>query len=58
VAPASEEGCRLVVKLVGRYPHGRVGRLLLQPTMPWLDLFMMRRQLLNLKQLAERDARA
>jgi hypothetical protein len=57
VAPAGEEGCRLVVKLVGRYPHGAVGRLLLQPTMPWLDLFMMRRQLLNLKGLAERDAR-
>ena len=58
VAPAGEEGCRLVVKLVGRYPHGAAGRLLLQPTLPWLDLFMMRRQLLNLKELAERDARA
>jgi hypothetical protein len=58
VVPAGENRCRLIVKLLGNYPHGRVGRLLLQPTMPWLDLFMMRRQLLNLKALAERDARA
>ena len=58
VVPAGEEGCRVVVKLVGRQPHGAVGRLLLQPTVPWLDLFMIRRQLLNLKELAERDARA
>jgi hypothetical protein len=58
VVPAGENRCRLIVKLLGNYPNGRVGRLLLQPTMPWLDLFMMRRQLLNLKALAERDARA
>jgi hypothetical protein len=58
VVPAGQNRCRLVVKLIGRYPHGAVGRLLLQATMPWLDLFMMRRQLLNLKGLAERDARA
>jgi hypothetical protein len=50
-------GVRLVVKLLGRYPRGIVGRAL-QPPMPWVDLVMMRRQLLNLKRLAERDARA
>jgi hypothetical protein len=49
-------GCRLLVKLLGRYHYGRIGRLLGGWTMPWLDLFMMRRQLLNLKGLAERDA--
>ena len=56
VLPAGD-GVRLVVKLLGRYPPGAVGRLLRQP-MPWVDLVMMRRQLLNLKRLAERDARA
>jgi len=55
VVPTGEANSRLVVKLLGRYPDGPVGRVL-QPTMPWLDLFMMRRQLLNLKRLAERDA--
>lgn len=54
--PAPGGGCRLLVKLLGRYHYGRIGRLLGGWTMPWLDLFMMRRQLLNLKGLAERDA--
>jgi hypothetical protein len=49
------EGCRLVVKLLGRYPRGLLGRIL-QPPMPWIDLFMMRRQLRTLKQLAEHEA--
>jgi hypothetical protein len=57
VLPAEGGGCRLLVKLLGRYRYGRIGRLLGTPTMPWLDLFMMRRQLLNLKGLAERDAK-
>lgn len=56
VLPAEGGGCRLLVKLLGRYRYGRIGRLLGTPTMPWLDLFMMRRQLLNLKGLAERGA--
>lgn len=57
VVPAGEADSRIVVKLLGRY-RTAAGRLLLKPTMPWLDLFMMRRQLLNLQGLAERDARA
>jgi len=57
VAPSGEADSRIVVKLLGRF-RTAPGRLLLKPTMPWLDLFMMRRQLLNLKGLAERDARA
>jgi hypothetical protein len=44
--------CRLVVKLVAQYPPGTRGRLL-SALLPWGDLVMMRRQLLNFKQLAE-----
>jgi hypothetical protein len=56
--PAPGGGCRLLVKVLARYHYGRIGRLLGGWTMPRLDLFMMRRQLLNLKGLAERDARS
>jgi hypothetical protein len=55
VEPAGAEECRLVVKLAVRYPRhplGRLGRWWL----PAGDLVMMRRQLLNLRALAERDA--
>lgn len=55
VLPAEVGGCRLLVKLLGRYRYGWIGRLLRTP-MLWLDLFMMRRQLLNLKGLAESGA--
>ena len=44
--------CRLVVKLVAELPGGIQGRLL-AALFPWADLVMMRRQLLNLKRLAE-----
>jgi len=47
--------CRLVVKLVAELPGGLVGRAL-AALFPWADLVMMRRQLLNLKRYAERDA--
>jgi len=56
--PTPGDGCRLLVKLLGRYHYGRIGRLLGGWTMPWLDLFMMRRQLLNLKGLAEGEGHA
>lgn len=52
----ADPGSRLIVKLLGRHPRGVLGRVLQAP-MPWVDLIMMRRQLLNLKRLAERDAR-
>lgn len=57
VAPISAAACRLVVKLVVRPRPGlrdRIGGVVF----PWLDFVMMRRQLLNLKELAERDAPA
>ncbi len=44
--------CRLLVKLAVNYAEGMRGRLM-GVLLPWGDLFMMRRQLLNLKQLAE-----
>lgn len=47
--------CRLLVKLVGRYPHTLRGRFM-RGFLPWGDLLMMRRQLLNLKRLAEKGS--
>ncbi|HLN98987.1 MAG TPA: hypothetical protein VK208_11045 [Pyrinomonadaceae bacterium] len=44
--------CRLLVKLVAKYPSGLYGRMM-RALLPWGDLIMMRRQLLNLKRLAE-----
>lgn len=51
----SADRSRIVVKIIVCYPraaHGRLMRLLLAPG----DLLMMRRQLLNLSELAERTA--
>jgi hypothetical protein len=56
IVPQDSGNCRLLVKLLVRYPKGPLGwflRLLL----PWGDLVMMRRQLLNFKELAERTAK-
>ena len=47
--------CRLLVKLVGRYPQTLRGRFM-RGFLPWGDLIMMRRQLLNLKRLAEKGS--
>ena len=46
------ERCRLLVKIVARYPAGAKGTLM-RWGLPWGDLVMMRRQLLNFKTLAE-----
>lgn len=48
--------CRLVARLRVRYPRPPVGWLM-RAVLPWGDLVMMRRQLMNLRTLAERDAR-
>ncbi|MEO8183637.1 MAG: hypothetical protein ABI895_32805 [Deltaproteobacteria bacterium] len=51
---AEGQGCRLLVKLLAQYPPGLVG-MAARRLLPWGDLVMMRRQLLNLKRLAERQ---
>lgn len=55
VVPVDARRSRIVVKLLARYPllFRTLGRL----TMPFGDWVMMRRQLLNLKALAEDTAR-
>jgi hypothetical protein len=52
VAPRPPHGSRLLVKLALRYRPGLRDRLS-AALLPWGDLIMMRRQLLNLKVLAE-----
>lgn len=52
IVPLGEDSCRLVVKLVAKYPPGFKGRIM-SALLPWGDLIMMRRQLLNFKNLAE-----
>jgi hypothetical protein len=51
----SATNCRLLVKLVVRYPRGSGARLM-RGFLPWGDLIMMRRQLLNFKKLAEQTS--
>lgn len=55
VVPRASDSCRLLVKLLVRYPPGLHGSLLAW-WLPWGDLAMMRRQLLNLQRLAEGHA--
>lgn len=55
VVPTDAQRCRLVVKVLIQTPGGLVGRAL-QCFLPAGDLIMMRRQLLTLKALSERDA--
>ncbi|MGH9929077.1 MAG: hypothetical protein ACREA9_07595 [Pyrinomonadaceae bacterium] len=56
IVPAVDDrlinSCRLLVKLIAKYPSGLYGRMM-RALLPWGDLIMMRRQLLNLKRLAE-----
>jgi hypothetical protein len=47
--------CRLLVKILVRYPKGFLG-MLLRCILPVGDLIMMRRQLLNFKKLSEQQA--
>ena len=55
VAPRGSNACRLLVKLTLRHRPGAVGWVT-RLVAPWLDVIMMRRQLLNFRALAERTA--
>jgi hypothetical protein len=57
IHPQEDTWCRLVVKLLVRYPLGCTGAVM-RRWLPWGDLLMMRKQLLTLKRLAERQSRA
>lgn len=58
VADEARKGSsRLLAKLVVRYPATLSGKLM-SIVLPWGDLVMMRRQLLNLKALAEKTEKA
>jgi len=57
VESLSGGSCRLIAKVLVRYPRGPTGWLM-RAILPIGDLAMMRRQLLNLKRLAERDLAA
>ena len=52
IVPTDARSCRLLVKLIVDYPRSIRGSLL-RVLLPWGDLIMMRRQLLNLRDLAE-----
>lgn len=52
LVPRTPDTSRLIVKLIANYPQSVRGRFW-RAFLPWGDLIMMRRQLLNLKQLAE-----
>ena len=54
IVPEGPERSRLLAKLVVRYPRTVTGALM-RRLLPWGDLVMMRRQLLNLKALAENE---
>ena len=55
ILPKSDERSRLLVKILIRYP--KVLGLLTRWLLPWGDLIMMRKQLLNFKKLAEATQR-
>lgn len=57
VLPVDAASCRLIARLDMRFPRGPEGWLM-RRLLPPGDLIMMRRQLLNLKALAERDSLA
>lgn len=56
ILPLEKNSCRLLAKLIVTYPRGLIG-MAMKRVLPWGDLIMMRRQLLNFKKLAEQTAR-
>jgi hypothetical protein len=55
IVPQGEQRCRLIAKLLVRYPK-RGPWIAMRWLLPWGDLFMMRKQLMTLKRLAEQQA--
>jgi hypothetical protein len=53
VTPRASGGSRLFVKVIAKYPRSFYGRLV-GGIMPWIDFWMMRKQLQRLKAYAER----
>ena len=53
IHPINQTRCRLLVKLLILYPKGFMG-ILSKMILPFGDLIMMRRQLMNFKQLSEK----
>jgi len=53
---SNETSSRLVARVIFATPGGRLGRALIGHALAFGDLVMMRKQLLTLKALAERDA--
>jgi hypothetical protein len=56
VTPIDNDRSRLVVKIEFKVPGSRIGSVIRRRVLPPGDLVMMRKQLLTLKKLAERDA--
>jgi len=54
VQPHAEHGTRLLAKVLVRYPRNPLGWLM-RVLLPWGDLLMMRKQLLTLRHLAEKQ---
>ncbi len=55
IVPEADERCRLIVKVAVAYPRTPIGAAM-RGLLPAGDLVMMRKQLLTLRELAERDA--
>jgi hypothetical protein len=56
IAAHEQRRCRLIVKVLVRHPGRGIERRLRATLLPWLDLVMMRKQLITLKRLAETQA--
>ena len=52
IVPQGPNRCRLLARFLVRYRRGPIGWIM-RVCLPWADLVMMRRQLLNLKKLSE-----
>lgn len=55
IVPESSQRCRLVVKMPVCYPRGGIWSTM-RHLLPWGDMLMMRKQLLTIKNLAQRQA--